>query len=486
MIKEKKMFLASICIAVIAVVVVIISILIPKGSGFIPPISVIGDVKNPITVRSLKEIGEIKKVLVNNDTKDAVKLSDFINKAGPLQGVKKIYFMASDGFTSAVDFDKIDESYIYFTSDNGWQVYNEKLPINANAKMIQEIVAVSFDSSIQSGFRILNGESVVDTTVGQLYCGSITSYPYFEGQASVEHDGITYNSEVYTKRQVFKLSDFINIQKDDKIQLLGQNGEFRLVGNDGYFELEKNHLNYINPQTRQKAESINLVVINPPSANITDTYYDTLHYLQKGEKVLVVLLNGLSYSQYENSLKEGYTPFFKNNISAIKSMGVYPLENNVWQAAMLTGQSPMENTVNSNKQKSIKGETIFDYVNKQSKKAIMLGKDKGLNLDGFQVVSDENNNGTTDDDIFKKLIESIDENYDFMVVQFDSIKESNDKYGEQSIETKNAISQMDNYLSEICSKWNGKIIITGLNYNSDNKQNLQDKLFVPYLVISSK
>ena len=40
-----------------------------------------------------------------------------------------------------------------------------------------------------------------------------------------------------------------------------------------------------------------------------DTYYDARYYLENGDKVLVVVLDGLTYSRYTDAVEKGICPF---------------------------------------------------------------------------------------------------------------------------------------------------------------------------------
>jgi hypothetical protein len=73
------------------------------------------------------------------------------------------------------------------------------------------------------------------------------------------------------------------------------------------------------------------------------------------------------------------------------------------------------------------------------------------------------------------------------VLRFHGIEDARERYGPLAPETMQAISVTDEYLSEIVSRWPGKVIVTGAqgagsgavsgaqeSFNSEN-------MFVPYL-----
>jgi hypothetical protein len=483
--KGKKLFIAAICLIVIAMGALIISIIIFQLPSFVPPLTVQGDVSELLTIRDVQEVAEPEKTTIDGTLYKTIKLTEVINKVKPTGTVKQIFFVASDGFTAAIDADNLDTSYIAFSKDNGWLALNPNHPLNANVKMVQKIIFVCDADSSQNSLTVIKGKNVLNTTVGKLYAGTFTSYPYFEGQATIEHDATTYKSDIYTRRRVFKLSDLVFLDKGAQITLLGENGDYKLVDNSGYYQLCGNYLNYIQPKTREKMEKVKIAVINQPSANITDAYYDSIHYLINDENVLIVILNGFSYGDYEDAIKNGDAPFLKENTVATKSMGFYPLTVNAWLASMLTGFSPAETKVLNTDDKDLTIDTIFSEATTLGKKAILLEADSLLNIDGAKIVNDDNSSGTTDDELYKNLLKSISDADGLTVVRFDAIGKNSISFGKESSQYKNSISQIDNYINKTAKSWQGKIIVTALP-NSSNNSVLAENLFVPYLILSGE
>ncbi|MEL7567861.1 MAG: hypothetical protein AAGU27_23690 [Dehalobacterium sp.] len=486
--KLGKLFGAMLCLIAVSAGVFMAGMMMGKSSSFAPPLTVLGDVGQVLTVRKMAEIGAPEKITLGGTSYKTVKLAELINKASPQGRVKKIFFVASDGFTSAIEAEGWDQSYISFSQKNGWIALNLHYPISANAKMIQEIVVVCDSGPAQNSFTLISGEKLLNYTVGQLYTEMLTSYPYFEGQATVEHEGITYASEVFTRRRVFRLGDLTSLDREAKVMLWGEKGEYQLADENGYFELCGNHINYIRPESREDLEMVRLAVINPPSVNITDTYYDALHYLKKGENVLVVTLGGLSYDTYQYAVKEGCAPFLTKNARVAASMGVYPLKANVWLAAMLTGLSPAENGVLNEHDHTLPVNTLFSKAKETGKKALLLEADHLFAVDILSTVRDDNGSGSTDDEIYARLLKSIDDGYGFIIARFDSIGSANMRFGKQSAQAEHAIAQIDSFLDEIASKWQGKIIVTAVpGENSGETVALsRESMCVPYFFLSGK
>lgn len=480
----------SLGILMIGFVLGVVTIDIEKGSqpSFIPTLSIIGDVPDNITFNSLKDIGKLENIKFQGTKYKATKLVNVLNRVKTLDKTFQLYLIANDGFTAAIKSNEIDDCFISFTSKNGWEVICPKHPVNANVKSIQNIVVVSESNLDKYDFNIINRNgSLIKTTPGKLYTGSVIEYPYFEGEASLKNGGKVYESSVYTRRKVFKLGDLIGSHNENQILLLGKNGLCKQADSNGYFELKGNNINYIQPDTREVINNVKNVVVDPPSTNIMNTYYDTLHYLEDNKKVLVIMLDGFNYKQYKYAIKNGYAPFLAKSNKAIQAVGVYPIESNVWFASMITGQAPYDNGIISANNKEVKVPTIFTEVSKQKKKALSIDSGKGLINTGAQQISviDKNKSGSTDDELNSIVLrKDIYNGYDLLFIRFHSIKDSGNYYGQLNKQTMKSITAVDKSIGEIVAKWPGKVIVTGSQ--GEQKGFSCDRMFVPYLILASK
>lgn len=491
---NKKKLLLCLGILLLGFILGGITIYIQKSSetSFIPTLNIIGDVPSNVTFHNLKDIGKLEDIEFQGTKYKATKLSNILNKSKPLDKTFQLYLEGSDGFTSAIKSEGIDDCFISFTSKNGWEVICPKHPVNANAKSIQNIVVVSDGNSNKYDFNIIKSNgNLVKTTPGKLYTGTITEYPYFEGKASLKNGGKTYESSVYTRRKVFKLGDLTGGNVGNQVLLLGEKGEYKQVENKGYFQLKGNYIDYILPDTREVVSMVKGVVVDPPSTSIMDTYYDTIHYLEDDKKVLVIILDGFTYKQYEYAIKNGYTPFLAKNNAAAQAVGVYPMKSNVWLASMITGQAPCDNGIISSNNKELKVPSVFTEITKLKKKTLSIDSGSELIKTEAQQISvtDKNKSGSTDDELDSMaLTKGIDGGYDFLCIRFHGINENTEHYGELSSQTMQSVAAVDRYIGEIAGKWSGKVIITGSQgeQTSLKRDFSYDRMFVPYLILTDK
>jgi hypothetical protein len=346
---------------------------VARNHRYIPPLKVIGDVAEVLTLQNPDSLGGTEKITFRGNGYQAVKLADIIAKAGPGANAEKLYLIGLDGFTAAIGANDIDDCYLSFTAENGWEAINLAHPNSSNVKLLSEIVVASDGSGGDFTFDIISPETdLVQTTPGRLLAGPLMLYPYAEGDAVVQNGGKDYEVQVFTRRRVFKISDLTPLQDGDRLLVMDEKGENRLADNSGYFEVNDNHINYLEPDTRTRLERVRGVIMRPPAASITDAYYEARHYLENGDRLLLVVLEGLNYHQYSYAVANGYAPFLGKAGKAVQACGVYPPVSNVGLAALLTGKAPPENGIVTAGDHTSRAPSIFAEAIKLNKKAVFL------------------------------------------------------------------------------------------------------------------
>lgn len=453
-----------------------------RNPGYIPPLNVIGDVERALKLEEPKQLGKLHKISFEGQKYQALKLTDIIEAAQARGVPEQIYLISYDGFASAFPALGLEESYIAFTAKNGWEAINFNHPINSNAKMLKDIVIVSGESSSPFDLAVIDAEKeLARVTPGRLYTRSLLEYPYAEGQAEIKKQGKTYTSSVYTRRKVFRLDDLTPVQEGARMLLMGADGENRYQENHGYFEVKDNYINYLDFDERQELERIRGVIIDPPVTSITDIYYDARHYLENEEKVLLLILDGLTYSLYKDALEKGLMPFLKNSTPALKAVGVYPLESNVWLAAMISGAAPEENGVVSKEQRNLKMPSLLELAKQGQKQALLLqAGPKLLNTETEAELIEKSADKTADKELYSITLDRLEQGYELLIVRFQDIADSTALYGEKAEATKSALAATDQYLEEIANNWAGKVIISGSPGSAAREFNC-DTMFVPYL-----
>ncbi len=474
---------------------------------FISPLTVTGDVETVLNVAELQEAGSIQKIHLDSGSFRGVALQELLAKAG-LQQADKICLVAGDGFTAVLEAGSLEDSYLTFSAANGWEVVNLRHPPSANAKMIREIIVVARESAPVNSFVLLSGTDggaeILRTTVGRLYTGALLSCPYFEGRASVEHEGRSYAAEIYTRRRVFKLAALSAGTENDRLILLGEDGGYFPAAGDGFFELTGNRIAYLQPETREKLSKVCLAVVDPPAGSIMDVYYDARHYLEKGDDVLVLLLEGFDYSQYKAALAAGKLPCLQEKGAVSPALGLYPCEPGLWLEAMFTGLVPT--------QKKAAGagpevENLFTLCKSRGKTAAVVGAGAGLfaDLEEQPVLQQDwiegcrgsgDDAGAVNDATYADLRRKLSAGYGLLAAVFQTSTEGRTAAKAHSSAGREAtagaaarewetVEKVDGYLRELASLWPGKIIVTALPAagGKEGPAACGEKLFVPYLLL---
>lgn len=196
-------------------------------------------------------------------------------------------------------------------------------------------------------------------------------------------------------------------------------------------------------------------------SSITDAYTDAKEFLDKGEKVLVVLLDGLSLRQYEAFCKDNSGSFLESCYKN-EALSVFTPVTNAGYAAIITGAWPDVNGVHDRSFRDLKVESIFGYSIKNNKSTLLLEGDvKILNTETEPVLyADLDSDGDTDDEMFDSALKACGEDHDLLFLHFHGIDDRGHSYGPMDEETLNYIETVDGYLKTISDEWNGKIIMT--------------------------
>lgn len=433
---------------------------------YIPPLRVTGDVEKVVTLNNIQDMGQPAHITYQGTEYQAFKLSGLIDKAQPAGSSREIYYVTADGFVAAIPAQTTEDCYITYSAVNGWEAINLQHPLSSNAKLLQEIIVVAAaGGSSGLDFVVLDQEKVLwQTTPGSLAVRPLTEYLRLEGKAEVVKTGKVYESTVYSRLQVFKLTDFVSLGNPDRFWVMGANGQARLMDGQGYFQVKDNYLNYFLPETKESVEKVRGVIVNPPAVSVTDIYYDVRHYLENGQKVLLVIMDGLTYESWQKTKAAGLAPFLAGRGPAARAVGVYPAQAETAFAAMLTGQEPAATRLVTGKNTA---PSIFGVANELQRKTLWLeGGSPNLQTEiAATPVGDENNNGSTGDELWTRALASLKGDYGLIVVHCPDMK---------------SITETDKFLAESAAEWQGKIIITGNQKPGSGEEFSVDSMFVPY------
>jgi len=469
---------------------------IAQNRVFVPQLKVIGDIRNVIRIRDLDIFEDGSIINIEGDTIKTSPLRQFIDSGDPFSQQNTILIVGHDGSAAELDYKDLAKSYLAFDSEDGWHSINLNHPVSTKIKRIKEIIVMSkgMDIDYEYGLSIITtGENLLNITPGQAY-GRTTEYLSLEGNVSMEKNGSQYKASIYSKKKVIRIEELLDHDIEENFILMGRDGNIVYTGSTGLIELDDNHFNYVDGLSGDR-EIIDLagIMMDPPGASIMDVYNDCIYYTGRDEKVMVIILDGFGYHQYEYAYANNYIDFMEDASNIIIASSVIKPVTNSGLAAMFTGKPPAENGVHNHDNRQPLVPTIFDSIIKDNKRVLYIEGDiQILKTEIDPVLNiDRNNDGFRDDDIFEYSMENIDSGFDLMVVHFHSIDDMGHDFGDMATETMDRIKILDSYVEALVSGWDGHVIVTadhGMHPTPDGGSHGEfryEDMFVPYIVFSS-
>lgn len=436
------------------------SILDINGHIYTPGFKIVGDVLEPYSVKTMEgfstEYIEDKQGRVKS-----ISLKDVIDKAKPITPTSRLLITGEDGLTAEIENSNIEDCHIAFDTENGWEAVNLNHPVSSNIKRIIRIAVVSGEPPDYLGVNIITPEKdIMKITPGEMYSMELRESIRFEGTSSMDKDGVAYSDSIYTTHRYLYLKDLTEVNSN--VLVMGDGGGYRLDDGEGFLEVKDNSVDYVCKDGKNSVKKVRGIMVDVPKRSVMDAYYDASHYIDNGQNVMVLYLDGFGYDGYKNAIEKGYAPFLKSLPPADRASTVYSPVTNAGFAAMITGKDPSENGVYSRKQKDLSTPSIFgDMKDRGLKASLIEGNIKILNTEIEPILNaDENSNGTIDDEIYNSAMKLVDTDTNYLLVHFHSLDDSGHDFGDLDERTMKTVSKIDSYAKDLVSKWKGKVIIT--------------------------
>lgn len=464
---------------------------VPEG------LQVLGDVENAGDLTLCWDTLTKETVAFDGNDYTAVAADTLIEAFSPLIGVHEIAMIADDGFMVKVPYDTLKDTYIGYQEEKGWCYLSEKHPVNARVKNIREIIVISEDDSAigKSGLNIVTQESNIHLSLGEILAGSYESIAFLDGKSNL--DGLEIN--VMKRKKCIRLSDVLantgSACAVSSLLIMDKEGQhdYEQVS-DGYFEVENQKINYISMDQHIVIRDVYGAVINPPAVSNRDNFDDSVHYLEKGQKVVTLFLDGFSYTQYE-AIKTAHPEWFLSQLASVQmATTVYKPVTNAGFAAIITGEVPAVNGVYDRSYRTVNCETIFDRAESMGlSSALIEGDIKILDIQTKTYLNtDDDGDGYTDDEVFeraKTLLESGGQP-DYLLVHFHGIDDAGHDYGRFHEKTLERIERIDGYVRQLSAMMtpDTKVIITadhGMHDTQDGGDHgdfRYEDLIVPYAI----
>ncbi len=454
------------------------------------PLEIKGDVTETIEVHEVWPSLEKIKVEWNKEKVEAVEVKGLVEDFALYRHYDWM-LVAEDGFMVRIGGESVDDTYLSYSEDKQWYYISEKHPVNSRVKRIKEIILIKDESEdlvYDTGLTlIIEGENHHFST-GELLAR--------DHRIVMQTDGVSRSGdisiEVMKQKRVIPLSDLLD-SVDRQVLLMSHSGEIRYESAlDGSIELENGEIHYRGLDSNTSMRNLLGIIVDPPKASIMDAYHDAKYYLEHQVPVLMIFLDGFSYAEYQDLVKMHPDYYLASLPEFAMATSVYKPVTNAGFAAMITGQSPAVNGVHDRSVRELECATIFDDVSERGEKSLLVeGELKILNIAGETLLNlDQNQNGTSDDEIFTTAMERLDsQKYAYTMVHFHSIDDAGHMSGPQGELTWERIEAVDGYVRDLVEMWDGQVIITadhGMHAEEEGGTHGEfraEDLIVPYLVM---
>jgi len=219
-------------------------------------------------------------------------------------------------------------------------------------------------------------------------------------------------------------------------------------------------------------EKLTGVITDPPEATVMDAAKLAKEYLDAGEKVLMIFIDGLGWYTFLSAREQGDIPCLAS-LEAREASSVYPTITPVNYAAMVSGEPPAVSGVTKRGIHEIQCETIFTYAEAMGLESyVSEGDTQILRLEGTEteLSPDLNGSGSGDDEILDCALERIAAGGCALVfVHFHSVDDAEHEYSPGSAEAREALKTVDSYCAKLLESWDGRVIIV-----ADHGQHAQD------------
>jgi len=217
----------------------------------------------------------------------------------------------------------------------------------------------------------------------------------------------------------------------------------------------------INVEPDQQADSTEFSILDLAPAILSALSLPGLHdsksptlFSQKATHVVLIIMDAFGYLDVQKAQEQGLIPNLLELGKPKMGLTVYPSVTNVVTAALITGVEPEINGVDQSGKRSTKTATIFDQLRSNQKQFSVIEGNSlyltNLKAEDLILSTDDNQNGTNDDEVFQNAINKINARMpDFLWIHFHGIDDSGHTFGPWSPEYIQRVQAIDGYVKRL-------------------------------------
>ncbi len=450
---------------------------------------IVGDVEVATQIDSLDPRDwSVERLERGDRTITVIPLAELLEMSAPLATEYRVAFAGRDGRLAVVGGGHLADSRLGWSEEYGWEVVNPNHPVSGNIKDLEEIVVLAEDPGPRHSLNVIRlGENIDRYTVGELAVGEYTVGAEPIGSASREVDGVNLEAKIYQRERWIDLDRFVRNRDYEELVVVGEAGEVAVHAPGGKMMLERTSLAY------RAADGVEIsrvkgIVLDPPKRMNTAIFGDAKESLERGIPTMVVLVDGLGWDQYLHMIENGRMPFLGAAGEPDPALAIYPSITPVNVAASITGALPHESGVVARNTRIPEVPTLFQWARERGmEESAVIGPIAPIDLGTDpHFRTDENGDGSEDDEIFDTTLKLAGEGYDFLYVHFKGVDVAGHAHGAFAEETLSAIDRIDGYVRGLAHVWEGNMIVYsdhGMKTTPDGGEHglfVHEDMFVPH------
>lgn len=456
------------------------------------PLRIIGDINNSLSIKELDGTIELLELTKGNEKIAAIAFSELILKAQPWTDIFKVFLQDFDGFVTKMTPAEIAASYFMINKERNWQLIDSDA-VN-QIKNIQNIVVIANNLPLGTGFNIIDTQqNIAQLSIGQIYKDGYNVFLAPRSDVVQDQAHTAKENASFQQYKELVLSNYFDLNSIESGLVIGSKGEVVVFDKNGRLIVQENSLGYM-LEGQLIIDEARGIVVNPPTKMITDVFYDTQRLLEQGHQVLLILVDGLGYHQFEFAKANNNLSFLTELPAPEKAMVAYPPVTPVNVAASLTGTWPFENEVYRRGIRRAEKPTIFAYTEEvgKSSKAI-IGPLSTIEFEInplFTIGTDDE--GRNDHLKTERALIEMANGYDLIFVHLKDLDRAGHNYGALADKTIAELQNTDGYLQQLLQAWDGSVIIYsdhGMHNTAeggDHRHLIFQDMFVPYWILKEE
>lgn len=369
--------------------------------------------------------------------------------------------IAHDGFAVQLQGHELDGVRLRWRG--GWELHAPEHPPSANVRDIAQLIVIS-QSDDPYAVRLIDAEGDVrELTAGQL----LTQHP----QRMLKLIGTSWigdrSASVFHVEYRIALCEILLSEGQHTVFTRSGHSEHLRSTAGRYLLVTQNQIDMVFAASRSNPDlgrqDILGIITDAPTVQITQLFHDALQFIEQGEQVLAIKIDGLGWNML------AYAPFI-SSLNPQRALAAWPPITPTGLASMLTGAPPYVHGITSRGQRNLLVDDIFTLV----PNSVHIGA-----RNSFINTSLPPQLTTSDADAFMLAQQSLAEPADFTFVHFKQVDSTAHYYGPHAEQTQQAIAEIDSFVRLLAEQFDGRIIITSDHGLHDTEDGGNHGLFLP-------